>query len=220
MPAAGASSRRRAVPARRCSAARYPERHARPRGLLPPLPPVRRLPRRLPEPRGAAGGARPPRRVLPVRERQAPADPRCTCRQPARVPEGGQCLHDGVRQRGILSAMRAPAAEPLTLLAILRLTLGAMFVWVFFENLGKDIYTPAGYAGLIRYYIEKGSAPLAWQAVMGFMAGHAAIVAPLQATAEPGFGVPLVLGLASRAAALAAFGFLTSLRVSEWGTAC
>ena len=115
--------------------------------------------------------------------------------------------------------MRAPAAEPLTLLAILRLTLGAMFVWVFFENLGKDIYTLAGYAGLIRYYIEKGSAPLAWKAVMGFMAGHARSVAPLQGAAELSFGVLLIVGLASRAVALAAFGFLTSLWVSEWGTA-
>src|SRR5213082_2642716 len=97
--------------------------------------------------------------------------------------------------------------------------LGAMFVWVFFENLGKGLYTPEGYASLIRYYIEKGSAPLAWKAVMGFMAGHATIAAPLQATAELGFGVLLVLGLASRALALAAFGFLTSLWVSEWGTA-
>ena len=94
--------------------------------------------------------------------------------------------------------MRAPAAEPLTLLAILRLMLGAMFVWVFFENLGKGLYTPEGYASLIRYYIEKGSAPLAWKAVMGFMAGHATIAAPLQATAELGFGVLLVLGLASQ----------------------
>ena len=115
--------------------------------------------------------------------------------------------------------MRAPTAEPLTLLAILRLMLGAMFVWVFFENLRKDLYTPEGYASLIRYYIEKGNTPLVWKAVMGFMAGHAAIVAPLQATAELGFGVLLVLGLASRAVALSAFGFLTSLWVSEWGTA-
>jgi len=115
--------------------------------------------------------------------------------------------------------MRSPAAEPLTLLAILRLTLGAMFVWVFFENLGKDLYTPDGYASLIRYYIEKGSAPLAWKSVMAFMAGHAAIAAPAQATSELSFGVLLVLGLASRAVALAAIGLLTSLWVSEWGTA-
>jgi uncharacterized membrane protein YphA (DoxX/SURF4 family) len=115
--------------------------------------------------------------------------------------------------------MRPAAAEPLTVLAILRLTLGVMFVWVFFENLGKDLYTPEGYASLIRYYIEKGSAPPLWKAIMSYMAAHAAVAAPMQATAELGFGVFLVLGLASRAVALAAFGFLTSLWVSEWGTA-
>ena len=32
-------------------------------------------------------------------------------------------------------------------LALVRLTIGAMFVWVFFENMGKGLYTPAGYAG-------------------------------------------------------------------------
>ena len=31
-------------------------------------------------------------------------------------------------------------------LALVRLTIGAMLVWVFFENLGKGLYTPAGYA--------------------------------------------------------------------------
>ncbi|MGH9741511.1 MAG: hypothetical protein ACRD51_04090, partial [Candidatus Acidiferrum sp.] len=36
-------------------------------------------------------------------------------------------------------------------LAIVRLTIGAMFVGVFYENLGKKLYTPAGYAGLINY---------------------------------------------------------------------
>ncbi len=39
-------------------------------------------------------------------------------------------------------------------LAIVRLTIGAMFVWVFFENRGKGLYTPSGYAGLINYYIQ------------------------------------------------------------------
>jgi len=36
-------------------------------------------------------------------------------------------------------------------LALVRLTIGAMFVWVFFENLGKGAYTPSGYAGVINY---------------------------------------------------------------------
>jgi hypothetical protein len=45
-------------------------------------------------------------------------------------------------------------------LALVRLTIGAMFVWVFFENLGKGTYTPAGYAGLINYYIKASNSPL------------------------------------------------------------
>ena len=44
-------------------------------------------------------------------------------------------------------------------LALVRVTVGAMFVWVFFENLGKGAYTPAGYAGVINYYIKNSHAP-------------------------------------------------------------
>ena len=44
-------------------------------------------------------------------------------------------------------------------LALVRVTIGAMFVWVFFENLGKGLYTPAGYAGLINYYIKASHSP-------------------------------------------------------------
>jgi len=109
--------------------------------------------------------------------------------------------------------------DPALVLAMLRLTLGTLFVWVFFENLGKDLYTPQGYAGLIRYYIENGTAPAAWKAVMSFMAGNARIAAPLQAVMEIGIGVLLVLGLLTRLAAAGAFALLTSLWVSEWGTA-
>ena len=113
----------------------------------------------------------------------------------------------------------SPTPDPLLLLAVLRLTLGALFVWVFFENLGKDLYTPGGYAGLILYYVDSGSAPAAWKAVMRFMADHASLAAPSQAVIELGLGILLVAGLATRVVALAAFAWLTSLWVSEWGTA-
>ena len=46
-------------------------------------------------------------------------------------------------------------------LALVRVTIGAMFVWVFFENLGKGLYTAAGYAGLINYYIKASHSPAA-----------------------------------------------------------
>ena len=111
------------------------------------------------------------------------------------------------------------AADSLLLLAVQRLTLGTLFVWVFFENLGKDLYTPGGYASLIRHYVETGTAPAAWKAVMRFMAERAAVAAPLQAVIELALGILLLLGLATRLVALAAFAWLTSLWVSEWGTA-
>src|SRR5215467_1306302 len=104
-------------------------------------------------------------------------------------------------------------------LAIARFTIGAMFVWVFFENLGKGLYTAGGYAGLINYYIKAGHAPAAWKAVMAFAAQHASMAAPAQAVTEISLGVLLVLGLLTRPAALVAFAFLASLWVSEWGTA-
>jgi uncharacterized membrane protein YphA (DoxX/SURF4 family) len=114
------------------------------------------------------------------------------------------------------AAEQLPAANGL---ALVRITIGAMFVWVFFENLGKTLYTPAGYSGLIHYYIKAGHSPAVWKAFMAFAASHAAMVAPMQGALEISLGVLLVIGLFTRPAAFAAFLFLGSLWVSEWGTA-
>ena len=103
-------------------------------------------------------------------------------------------------------------------LAIVRITIGAMLVWVFFENLGKGLYSPAGYAGLINYYIKQGHSPAAWKAVMGLVASHAAMAAPMQALTEISLGILLVIGLLTRPVAFVAFLYLASLWVSEWGT--
>src|ERR1700736_504884 len=103
-------------------------------------------------------------------------------------------------------------------LALVRVTIGAMFVWVFFENLGKGLYTPAGYAGLIHYYIKASHSPAAWKAVMGLAASHAAMAAPMQAMTEISLGILLVVGLLTRPVAFVAFLFLGSLWISEWGT--
>lgn len=103
-------------------------------------------------------------------------------------------------------------------LAIVRIIIGAMLVSVFFENLGKGLYTPAGYAGLINYYIQHSHSPAAWKAVMGLVAGHARMAAPGQAVTEIGLGILLVIGLFTRPAAFVAFLYLGSLWVSEWGT--
>jgi uncharacterized membrane protein YphA (DoxX/SURF4 family) len=94
-----------------------------------------------------------------------------------------------------------------------------MFVWVFFENLGKGLYTTAGYTSLINFYIKASHSPAAWKAVMGFMASHAAMAAPMQAMTEISLGILLLAGLLTRPVGLVAFLFLGSLWMSEWGTA-
>ncbi|HEY1472136.1 MAG TPA: DoxX family membrane protein [Candidatus Acidoferrum sp.] len=103
-------------------------------------------------------------------------------------------------------------------LALVRVTIGAMFVWVFFENLGKGLYSPTGYAGLINYYIQNDHAPAAWKAVMALAASHASVAAPMQGLTEITLGILLIIGLLTRPAAFVAFLFLGSLWVSEWGT--
>ena len=104
-------------------------------------------------------------------------------------------------------------------LAVVRVTIGAMLVSVFFENLGKGLYSPAGYAGLINYYIKNSHSPAIWKSVMALAASHAAMAAPMQAMTEIGLGTLLVIGLLTRPAAFVAFLYLGSLWVSEWGTA-
>jgi uncharacterized membrane protein YphA (DoxX/SURF4 family) len=104
-------------------------------------------------------------------------------------------------------------------LAIVRITIGALFVSVFFENLGKGLYTASGYAGLISYYIKASHSPAVWKAVMSLAASHAAMAAPMQGLTEISLGILLLLGLFTRPAAFVAFLFLGSLWISEWGTA-
>ncbi len=111
-------------------------------------------------------------------------------------------------------AGNAPAA-----LAILRVGLSALFISVFFENLGKGLYSPLGYSGLINYYIEKGHAPHSLKAVMALMAKHASVAGPAQGISEITFRILLLVAFLTPHIALAAFLFLTTLWISEWGTA-
>ena len=111
---------------------------------------------------------------------------------------------------------QSPAANGL---ALVRVTIGAMLLWVFFENLGKGLYTPAGYAGLINYYIKASHSPAAWKAVMALAANHGAMAAPMQGLTEISLGILLLIGLLTRPVGLVAFLFLGSLWISELGTA-
>jgi uncharacterized membrane protein YphA (DoxX/SURF4 family) len=121
-------------------------------------------------------------------------------------------------QAGTAAAGFGGRSEAAMGLALIRLTIGAMFFWVFFENKGKGLYTPGGYAGLINYYIKSSHSPAIWKWVMGIMASHATLAAPMQGVAEFSLGVLLLLGLFTRPAAAVAFLLLGSLWISELGT--
>lgn len=124
-------------------------------------------------------------------------------------------MRNALDNRDSLEAQRGRAQIALT---ILRVGLGSLFVWVFFENLGKGLYSPSGYASLINYYIEKGHAPQLLKSVEAFMASHASVAGPMQGLTEITFGVFLLIGFLTRPVALGAFLFLSTLWLAEWGT--
>src|ERR1044072_10019128 len=103
----------------------------------------------------------------------------------------------------------APRSKgPQCALTLLRVGLGCLFITVFVENLGKGLYSPSGYSGLINYYIAKGHGPQLLKSVMAVMANHATVAGPMQGFTEITFGVLLFIGLLSRAGAPAAVFFL------------
>jgi uncharacterized membrane protein YphA (DoxX/SURF4 family) len=109
----------------------------------------------------------------------------------------------------------AVSLERVNWIGVLRVMLGALFVSVFFENLNKKLYTPDGYAALIRGYRADGNAPGAWKDFMRFIEDHSSLFAPVQAAFELTLGIVLVLGIATGLLALVAAGHLTALWISE-----
>ena len=124
-------------------------------------------------------------------------------------------MSDSLDNRDSIEAQHERAQVALT---ILRLGLGCLFIWVFFENFGKGLYSPSGYAGLINNYVEKGHAPQLLKSIMMFMANHATIAGPMQGLTEITFGVLLLIGFLTRPVALGAFLFLSTLWIAELGT--
>src|SRR2546429_7807055 len=93
------------------------------------------------------------------------------------------------------NSKQADCRSAMTGMAIMRVGLGAMFLYVFVENLSKVLYGKDGYTGLINYYIEKGHAPAFWKNVMSLAASHATIAGPMQAATFFFLRLCLLLGL-------------------------
>jgi len=128
----------------------------------------------------------------------------------------GGSMSSSLDHRDSNEAQRKRAQIALT---FTRLGLGCLFISVFFENLGKGLYSPSGYSGLINFYIQKGQSPQLLKSVMALMANHASFAGPMQGVTEITFGVLLIIGLLTRPVALGALLFLSTLWVAEWGTA-
>src|SRR5258705_13912476 len=96
-------------------------------------------------------------------------------------------------------------------LAIVRMTIGAMFLWVFFENLGKGLYKPAGYAGPINSYIKANQFPASLKSVLGPAANHAPPTDPVEGVTEISLGNLSYIRLPTPPAAFWAFLFLVNL---------
>jgi uncharacterized membrane protein YphA (DoxX/SURF4 family) len=121
------------------------------------------------------------------------------------------------------STMQAPDEDNLQRtagigLAIVRVIVGGELFSTFFENLGKGAYSPAGYAGVLNYYVQHSHSPEAWRHLLAMMASRSAILGPMQAVMEISVGTLLIVGLFTRPAALVAFLFLGTLWVTELGT--
>ncbi len=112
-------------------------------------------------------------------------------------------------------ALRSRGAE--VAFAGLRILLGVLFLTVWASNLHKGLYGPSGYEALIRSYIAEGNAPGLWKDVMRLVADHAEVFARAQLVGELALGVLLLGGVLIRPVGLAAWGYLTSLWISELG---
>lgn len=100
---------------------------------------------------------------------------------------------------------------------VLRILVGMVFAFSFFDNISHSNYSRTGYQRLIEHYLARTAAPGPWKDVMRFIAHHAAVFAPAQAVGEGSLAVLLLAGIAVPFAALAATGQLGALFLSEIG---
>src|SRR2546430_9478256 len=70
---------------------------------------------------------------------------------------------------------------------------------------GEGRLHPGGLRRSNQLHIKASHSPAAWKWVMGLMASHAAMIAPMQAATEISPGILLVIGLLTRPAAFVAF---------------
>ncbi len=105
--------------------------------------------------------------------------------------------------------------------ALLRITIGVIFLVTFFDNLDKDLYTADGFEGFIAFLFDEngnGSSLTFYESFVD------AVIVPVagpyvvfQAIVELALAIMLIIGLASRAASLVALLFFGNLFLAYFG---
>lgn len=104
---------------------------------------------------------------------------------------------------------------------ILRISLGVIILATWWGNVQNDLYTGDGLTGLINWLFAEdgnGSTLGFYQSILEAVVVPAAgIIAPVQGVVEFLFGLGLLLGIFTRASALAALGFFITLFLGYFG---
>jgi len=103
--------------------------------------------------------------------------------------------------------------------AILRITLGVILVFAWFDNLQKDVYTADGIVGLFNYlFNENGGGPAFYRAIInGTILQVPGLFAVFQLVGELLLGLGLLVGLFTPLAALGAALFFFNLFLAHLG---
>ena len=106
-----------------------------------------------------------------------------------------------------------------TLAAIVRILIGAYFIWIWVQNIQKGFYTPAGYEGLLTRVFPQSHNPLTWYAafITNFVLPHKAIFAAGQFVFELAIGIALVVGFLTPAVAMATAIWVVNLFLATYG---
>ncbi|MEM8923979.1 MAG: TQO small subunit DoxD [Actinomycetota bacterium] len=117
-----------------------------------------------------------------------------------------------------LSGVRAGSAP----IAMLRITLGLIILYTWFDNVRNDLYTSDGISGFISWlFAEEGGngSSLAFMETLldGVVAANAGAFGAIQLVVEFLFGLSLLLGLFTRLGSLLACAFFATLFLAYFG---
>jgi uncharacterized membrane protein YphA (DoxX/SURF4 family) len=124
-------------------------------------------------------------------------------------------IFDRIESIGII---KTSLKSPLFWMALLRITLGVMFIDTWMANLEKDLYTPDGLENFLRGQLNEDSLSFYRTFIEDVIIPAKSLFAPFQLVTELAMGIVLVLGLLTRPAALGSFFFLLNTYLISIGT--